>query len=98
MEASAKHLKDRVSALLAGAKKYRDGISAMHEAQLAFAAALTEFGGGSDEESLHLGGCGPRGGEQGRGAVASLAWGWRAAAHAAMRGSAVCKCGQRGLH
>ncbi|GBF92752.1 hypothetical protein Rsub_05121 [Raphidocelis subcapitata] len=55
MEASAKRLKDRVSALLAGAKKYRDGITAMHEAQLAFAAALTEFGGGSDEESLHLG-------------------------------------------
>ena len=55
LDASAKKLKDRVSALLTGAKKYRDGLSAMHDAQLAFAAALTEFGGGTDEESLHLG-------------------------------------------
>lgn len=55
LEGSAKKLKDRVSALLAGAKKYRDGITSMLDAHTAFAAALNEFGGGSDEESLHLG-------------------------------------------
>jgi hypothetical protein len=55
MEASAKRLKDRCAALLAGAKRYRDGISGMLDAQSAFAAALADFGGGSDEESLHLG-------------------------------------------
>jgi hypothetical protein len=55
MEASAKRLKDRCAALLSGAKKYRDGINTMLDAQNAFAAALSDFGGGSDEESLHLG-------------------------------------------
>ncbi|KIY97426.1 ADP-ribosylation factor GTPase-activating protein AGD4, partial [Monoraphidium neglectum] len=55
MEASAKRLKDRCAALLAGAKKYRDGITTMLDATNAFTAALADFGGGSDEESLHLG-------------------------------------------
>ncbi|KAI8476669.1 MAG: hypothetical protein J3K34DRAFT_455561 [Monoraphidium minutum] len=55
MEASAKRLKERCGSLLAGARKYRDGITAMLDAQTAFAAALHEFGGGTDEDSLHLG-------------------------------------------
>jgi hypothetical protein len=55
MEASAKRLKERCAGLLAGARKYREGLTAMTEAQMAFAAALNEFGGGDDEESLHLG-------------------------------------------
>jgi hypothetical protein len=41
--------------LLSGAKKYRDALAAMTEAQQSFAASLAEFGAGSDEESLLLG-------------------------------------------
>lgn len=55
VEANAKRLKDRCSALLSGAKRYRDAIGAMLDAQTAFARAVGDFGGGDDEESLHLG-------------------------------------------
>ncbi|WIA33951.1 hypothetical protein OEZ86_007046 [Tetradesmus obliquus] len=55
LQASAKKLKDRCLGLLSGAKKYRDALAAMTEAQQSFAASLAEFGGGSDEESLLLG-------------------------------------------
>eukprot|EP00879_Flechtneria_rotunda_P026590 GHRR01028363.1.p2 GENE.GHRR01028363.1~~GHRR01028363.1.p2 ORF type:complete len:126 (+),score=19.43 GHRR01028363.1:1437-1814(+) len=41
--------------LLAGAKKYRDALAAMSEAQQSFAAALHDFGCGGDEESLLIG-------------------------------------------
>jgi hypothetical protein len=41
--------------LLSGAKKYRDALAAMTEAQQLFAASLAEFGAGNDEESLLLG-------------------------------------------
>jgi hypothetical protein len=41
--------------LLSGAKKYRDALAAMTEAQQSFAASLAEFGAGSDEDSLLLG-------------------------------------------
>lgn len=41
--------------LLSGAKKYRDALAAMTEAQQAFAGALQDFGCGSDEDSLLLG-------------------------------------------
>jgi hypothetical protein len=44
-----------VAGLLSGAKKYRDALAAMTEAQQSFAASLAEFGAGSDEESLLLG-------------------------------------------
>jgi hypothetical protein len=72
MEASAKRLKDRCAALLAGAKKYRDGINTMLDAQNAFAAALSGFGGGSDEESLHLGARSGGGGDSCGGPVGAL--------------------------
>jgi hypothetical protein len=55
LEVGTKKLKDRLAGLLAGAKKYRDGVSAMYDAQVAFAAALQEFGGGTDEDSLLMG-------------------------------------------
>jgi hypothetical protein len=41
--------------LLSGAKKYRDALASMTEAQQTFAASLAEFGAGSDEDSLLLG-------------------------------------------
>jgi len=55
MELGAKRLKERCQCLLNGASKYRNALTVMLEAQTTFAAALNEFGGGTDEESLHLG-------------------------------------------
>eukprot|EP00878_Enallax_costatus_P041785 GHUV01048671.1.p1 GENE.GHUV01048671.1~~GHUV01048671.1.p1 ORF type:complete len:252 (+),score=78.86 GHUV01048671.1:281-1036(+) len=55
LQASAKKLKDKCTGLLTGAKKYRDALAAMTEAQQSFAGALHDFGCGSDEDSLLLG-------------------------------------------
>jgi hypothetical protein len=55
LEASAKRLRDRCSNLLNSAKKYRDALGTMLEAQQSFGVALQEFGGGTDDESLQIG-------------------------------------------
>ncbi len=41
--------------LLVGARRYRDALAAMSDAQRAFSGVLAEFGGGVDEDSLLLG-------------------------------------------
>lgn len=55
IESSADPLEKRCQKLVKGSKKYQEAIAQFTESQNAFADALEEFGGGTDEESMLLG-------------------------------------------
>jgi hypothetical protein len=58
--AQAERLDRRTGKLVRGARKYRDGLGGMAQAQTAFADTLRDFcggpdGSGTDEESMSIG-------------------------------------------